>query len=144
MCRLEEDDSDREKMLEILKKLNKQDESSQILPDSGDEPETETRTPDVADLARAYEGAAAQWTPWWHRLAVEAKEFNGNLARRALGVNVARASPMLLDDILVLFYVYSITAYVYQIDDEGWVEIEVATIVATNQRCGGRRLLQIQ
>jgi len=119
MCRLEEDDSNREKMLEILKKLNKQDESSQILPEGGDEPETETRAPDEADLARAFEGVAAQWTPWWHRLAVEAKEFNGNMSRRALRVDVARASPMLLDDILVLFYVYSITAYVYQIDDEG-------------------------
>lgn len=132
MCKLEDKD-DRTKMLEILKKESKLHEKETILPgdqlseDSESETESEQNLDDDK-LIRAYQDEVSKWSPWWikHKEAMVKElngqsqefKFNSSLIRKSANINVANANPMLFNDVICLFYTYSIFAYIYQLEED--------------------------
>jgi len=132
MCKLE-DSEDKEKMVEILKKVQKEYEKERILPDCSDEDEKSDEEDSIeADLTdnkliKAYETELAKWLPWWREFKeLKLKEIyqvekdfkiDPSLAKKSMRINVENANPLILNDILQLFYTYAIIAYVYQLDE---------------------------
>lgn len=136
MCKLEEN-SDKTKMVEILKRVAKDDETENILPGDDDSDtlsenecdntEKIDENVDDAKLIKAYEVEATKWVPWWHEYKEQVKElskkykefkFNESLIRKSMKINVENANPLIFNEILTLFYVYSMFAYIYQINEE--------------------------
>jgi len=86
-----------------------------------------------------------KWKPWWHKynkpkLTVVGSEetqsfvFNKCLTKKAQKIDVSKVNPLILNDILGLFYAYTIVASVYQIgeeppvaadDEDGSLEVEM-------------------
>lgn len=128
MCKLEEN-SDKQKMVEILKKVANDYEKDKILPEYSDASENEESTELEENLLiNAYETEITRWTPWWRKYkehmlnetdAHDEKtyEFNKNLIRRSLKIAVGNASSFIVNDIFGLFYTYAMLSYVYQIEE---------------------------
>lgn len=132
MCKLE-DSEDKSKMVEILRKVQKEYEKEKILPDCShsdeENDEDENIEADLTDnkLIKAYETQLAKWLPWWREFKeLKLKEIdhvekdfsiNANLVKKSMGINVKNANPLIFNDILQLFYTYAIVAYVYQLDE---------------------------
>ena len=132
LCKLD-DKKCQSKIIEILKKESQMHEKEQILPgdlteESESEDESEPVNLDEDKLIKAYRDEINKWSPWWIKykesLIKELNQhdfefkLNSNLMKKSTKVNVENASSMLFDDIICLFYTYSIFAYIYQLEED--------------------------
>ena len=136
LCQLE--DGNKQKMVQILKKVAKELENDKILPDESDLSDTddkENHTVADKDLIKAYETKLKSWTPWWlqYKESIHLKElnaaekpfkFNPSLCKNSMNVDVSNANPLLLNDLNCMFYLYAIIAYVYQLSEDATNDLD--------------------
>ncbi len=128
MCKLS-DTEERNKMVQILKQNVKELERESILPgddtDSESENEQNSNEKSVVDdrqLIQAYEKEIGNWNPWWRKEKSILEEicldqFNPKLLQNSQTLNVLNASSLISCDIIQLFYIYSVIAGVYQLEE---------------------------
>jgi len=130
MCQID-DKEERSRMVQILKKNVKELEKENILPDesdndSSDNDDTIIDEKSITDneLIRTYESEILKWNPWWSKLnstsilELDFRSFNLKLVKKSQNVMVANASPLIQNDLIQLFFIYSVIACVYQLDEE--------------------------
>ena len=92
-----------------------------------DEQNSNENSVDDRQLIQAYEKEIGNWNPWWRKIGLNnlileeidlnQPEFNQKLVKNSQNLNVLNASSLISGDIIQLFYIYSVIAGVYQLEE---------------------------
>lgn len=126
-----DDTEERNRMVRILKKNIKELEKENILPEeedgstSEDDGDLNEKEIDEEQLIKAYQTEIKNWTPWWRSVneasfieIPDLSKLNSKLVKNAQKINISTASPLISDDLIQLFYIYSAIATVYQLESD--------------------------